>query len=124
VVAGSRRGGLALMVAVPLLAGCAGSNWSSDGDGPPGHGWFVEPRQTYYPAPTPRLSSQPADYDDDTRAAPVYVVPAPRYVAPPPRVSEPEWPETSPVPPASPPALETADPTCGWWRLCNLWAGS
>lgn len=34
-----------------------------------------------------------------------------------------------PAPPASlrpidPPEEQPIDPSCGWWRLCNLWSGS
>jgi hypothetical protein len=35
--------------------------------------------------------------------------------------------EAAPAPalrPADPPVLNPVDPSCGWWRLCNLWAGS
>jgi hypothetical protein len=30
-------------------------------------------------------------------------------------------PQPAPPQPPSPPPLVGADPTCGWWRVCNLW---
>jgi hypothetical protein len=65
--------------------------------------------------------------------------PSPSYI--PPRYFQPQpEPQSAPSPggswlipraeaaepqrPAPPPELHPVDPSCGWWRLCNLWSGS
>jgi hypothetical protein len=98
--------------AVLALAGCTTAEQMLPWSGRQGY---------YYPLPRaylPPLAPLPSYGDPD----------------PPARLVAPQPPAPSPAPPSVvsgpaparhiPPVLEPADPDCGWWRLCNLWARS
>jgi hypothetical protein len=106
-----------LLGGASLLAGCAPT----------------EPVYVYYPVrPVYRhvyVSRPPVDNPDDD--APQLPVAQPKPEPSP--GPDKSWSDWSPIPPAkaspapvppqppSPPPLVGADPSCGWWRLCNLW---
>jgi hypothetical protein len=108
-----------------LLAGCLALTLASCTTAQQVPQWSARPG--YY---APQRSPAPYYYIEPERTAPSYYAepaPLPRYVAPP-------APAPSPAPPpvasrslparVDPPAMEPADPDCGWWRLCNLWVGT
>ena len=141
----SRRSAFGLIVALPLLGACAATDIRpSDGDGPPGNGWYREPQGSLWEQPAPRYLPPPS-YSAPCCSAP----PAPRYNVPlapepetttPANPSPPETetapPETTPVEPgpsppssswfswfsgSSPDAPSSGDDDCtGWWRICHF----
>jgi hypothetical protein len=110
-----RRNLLLAGCAVLALAGCTTAEQAPQ--------WSARPRYYYAPprayvAPQPPQAPLPYYGDPD---------PPPGYAATPASTPSPAPPAVASRPlPAriAPPAMEPADPDCGWWRLCNLWVGS
>jgi hypothetical protein len=114
----ARRNLLVAGCAVLALAGCTTAEQA-----PP---WARQPSYSYAP---PRVYAPPRAYLPPQAPLPSYgdPDPPPHAVAPRPAAPSPAPPSVAAGPaPARhiPPVLEPADPDCGWWRLCNLWAGT
>jgi hypothetical protein len=96
-----------------LLAGCAA---------------MPSPRPYYIPSDADNAPSPAYAWPDPAYAPPrLYAQPPARSVRPDPlpvalRADYPDRPSPSPSAiPDAPAAIVPADPSCGWWRLCQLW---
>ena len=82
----------------------------------------------YYYRPPQTYAAPPRSYTAPQSSLPIYgeTEAAPRTVEPlaPPPSPAPSRLATRPSPSQIDQPLEPADPTCGWWRLCNLWMGT
>jgi hypothetical protein len=124
VPAGSWRAGLALIVAVPLMASCAAnsppvaSGWNPP---PPAYRYAPAVRPWQPPAeiaPTPWWSDNPPDNGAAPLAVPRDRAPATPPIPPPTVQADRGNPTRRPAPT---PDYDPSGEPCGWWRLCNLW---
>jgi hypothetical protein len=120
--------GVKTVVALWKMAVVLGGAWLLAGCAP------MEEPVVYYPVYRPihrqvYVSRPPVVDPSDDSGPPAPVVQAPpEEPSPEPDKSWSDWSPISPAkaspapaPPPSPPPLVGADPTCGWWRLCNIW---
>ena len=113
---------MAVVLGAAVLSGCAAT----------------EPVYVYYPVHPPvhryvYVTRPPADNPGDDAPQPPVVQPEPEpspgpdkswdwsLIPPAKAAPAPAPPQPVPPQPPSPPPVVGADPSCGWWRLCNLW---